>query len=77
MIYIVRQKEQCKSTAHKMIMKLLKLIPGADPIKLFFLRFPIFAVKLGHFIVDTFLSYLPNTQAYQQKTEKFFASEEK
>ena len=51
--------------------------PGADPIKLFFLRFPIFAVKLGHFIVDTFLSYVPNAQAYQQKTEKFFASEEK
>ena len=51
--------------------------PGADPIKLYFLRFPIFAVKLGHFIVDTFLSYVPNTQAYQRKTEKFFASEEK
>ena len=29
-------------------------ITGADPIKLLFLRFPIFAVKLGHFIVDTF-----------------------
>ena len=27
---------------------------GADPIKLFFLRFPIFAVKLVHFIIDTF-----------------------
>ena len=38
--------------------------------------FPIFAVKLGHIIISTFFSYVTNTQAYQQKTEKFFVSEE-
>ena len=53
------------------------IITRADPIKLFFLCFPIFAVKLGHCIVDTFLSYVPNAQGYQRKTENFFASEEK
>ena len=37
--------------------------PGLDPTKLFFLRFPIFAVKLGHFLVNTFFSYVTNTQA--------------
>jgi hypothetical protein len=32
------------------------------------LIFPIFAIKLGHFKVQTIFSYATNTQAYQQKT---------
>ena len=69
--------EKLKNSSLAKKKSLVGSTPGADPIKLFFLRFPIFAVKLGHFIEDTFLSYVPNTQAYQQKPEKFFASEEK
>ena len=42
-----------------------------------FLRFPIFAAKLCHYIVNNFFSYVTNTQAYQQKMEKFCISEEK
>jgi len=45
--------------------------------KLFFLRFLILAVKLDHFTIFDFFLYLINIQAYQQKTEKFFVSEEK
>jgi len=43
----------------------------------FFLRFFFFGVKLGHFIINNFFLYVTKTQAYQQKTEKFFVSEEK
>jgi len=50
---------------------------GEDPIKLFFLRFLFFGVKLGHFKVNEFFLYVSNMQAYQPKTEKFFVSEEK
>jgi len=46
---------------------------GVDPTKLFFLRLFFFGVKLGHFTI----MYVTKTQAYQQKTEKFFVSEEK
>jgi len=44
----------------------------ADPIKLFFLRFFFFCVKLGHFKKYKFWLYVTNMQAYQQKTEKNF-----
>jgi hypothetical protein len=54
----------------------LKLQTGDDPIKLFFLRFFFFGVKLGHFTINNFFLYITKTQAYQQKTEKFFVSEE-
>jgi hypothetical protein len=54
---------------------LLKLTPVADAINLFFSVF-FFGVKLGHFAINYCL-YVANTQAYQQKTEKFFVSEEK
>ncbi len=51
--------------------------PGVDPTKLFFLRFFFFGIKLGHFSIKIFFLYVTKTQAYQQKTEKFFSSEEK
>ncbi len=53
----------------------MKLTPGADPIELFF-RFFSLANKLGHFTNNLFMPYVTNMQAYQQKTEKFFVSEE-
>jgi len=53
------------------------LAPGVDPTKLFFLRFFSFSVNLGHFTINKFFLYVTKTQAYQQKTEKFFVSEEK
>ncbi len=43
----------------------------------FFSVFFFFCVKLGHFTINNFLQYLKKTQAYHQKTEKFFVSEEK
>jgi len=36
-----------------------------------------FGVKLGHFTINNFFLYVTKTQAYQQKTKKFFVSEEK
>jgi len=48
-----------------------------DPTKLFFLCFFFFGVKLGHFAINNFFLYVTKMQAYQQKTEKFFVSEEK
>jgi len=36
-----------------------------------------FNVKLGHFAICEFFLYVANMQACQQKTEKFFVSEEK
>jgi len=50
---------------------------GVDPTKLFFLCFFSFGVKLGHFTINKYFLYVTKTQAYQQKTEKFFVSEEK
>jgi len=50
---------------------------GVDPTKLFFLRFFLFGIKLGHFSINNFFLYVTKMQAYQQKTEKFFGSEEK
>jgi len=44
-----------------------------DPIIYFF----IFSVKICHFSLFEFYLYVTNTQAYQQKTEKFFVSDEK
>jgi len=49
----------------------------ADSLKLCFLHFLIFDVKLGHFTIFDFFLYLTNMQAYQQKTEKFFVGKEK
>ncbi len=49
----------------------------ADPIKVFFLRYLIFSVRLGHFTICEFFLYVTNMQAYQQKMEKFSVSEEK
>jgi len=43
----------------------------------FFSAFFFFGVKLGHFTIHTFFLYVTKIQAYQQKTEKFFVSEEK
>jgi len=57
-------------------MYFIGLNPGADPIKLFFLHFFFFGVKLGHFTTNLFLLYVTNMQAYQRKTEKFFIIEE-
>jgi len=56
---------------------LVKLTPWVEPTKLFFLRFFFFGDKLGHFTINNFFLYVKKTQAYQQKTEKFFVSEEK
>jgi hypothetical protein len=42
---------------------------------IFFLRF--FGVKLGYFIINEVFPYATNMKVYQQKTEKFFVSEEK
>jgi len=50
--------------------------PRVDPTKIFFLRFFFFGVKLGHFTINNFFLYVTKMQAYQQKTEKFFVSEE-
>ncbi len=50
---------------------------GLDPTKLFFLHFFFFGVKLGHFTINNCFLYVTKMQAYQQKTEKFFVSEEK
>jgi len=36
-----------------------------------------FGVKLGHFTINNFFLYVTKMQAYQQKMEKFFVSEEK
>jgi hypothetical protein len=47
----------------------LKLTTGAYPIKLIFLCFLFFGVKLGHFIINFFL-YETNAKAFHQKTEK-------
>jgi len=47
----------------------------ADPIKLFFFVF-FFGIRLGHLTKNNVFLYVTNTQAYQQKTEKFFISEE-
>jgi hypothetical protein len=44
---------------------LLKVNPGIDPIKLFFLFFLIFVVKLGHFTINDFFKYVTNTQDYR------------
>jgi len=44
---------------------------------IFFLCFFFFGVKLGHFAIKIFFLYVTKMQAYQQKTEKFFVSEEK
>jgi hypothetical protein len=45
--------------------------------KTFFLHFYfIFDVKLGHFTINCFFLNVTNTQAYQQKSEKIFVSEE-
>jgi len=38
-----------------------------DPINIFFLRFPIFDVKLGHFIISDFLNML---QTHKLNNEK-------
>jgi hypothetical protein len=54
---------------------LIGLAPGADTIKLFFLRFLFFDVKLGYFTINYFS--LCNKHANNQKMEKFFVSEEK
>jgi len=43
----------------------------------FFSVFFFFGIKLGHFTIYKFFLYATKTQAYQQKTEKFFVSEEK
>ncbi len=43
----------------------------------FFIRFFFFGFKLGHFTINYFFPDVINMQAYQQKTEKFFVSEEK
>ncbi len=48
-----------------------------DPTKLFFSLFFFFGVKLGHFAINIFFLYVTKMQAYQQKMEKFFVSEEK
>jgi hypothetical protein len=45
--------------------------------KTIFSFFLIFAVKVGLFTILYFFLHLANMQAYQQKTEKFFVSEEK
>ena len=50
---------------------------GADATKLIFLLFLFLSVKIGHFILNEFFLYVTNTQAYEQKTEKIFVSEEK
>ncbi len=39
---------------------------------IFFLLFPLIAVKLGHFTINEIFLYVTNTQAYQRRTEKFF-----
>jgi len=64
----------CTNAVHK---TLAKLSPGVDPTKFFFLCFFFFGVKLGHFAINNFFLYVTKMQAYQQKTEKFFVSEEK
>jgi len=51
-------------------------LTGVDPTKLYFLHF-FFGVKLGHFIINKFFLCVTKMQVYQQKTEKFFVSEEK
>jgi len=43
----------------------------------FFSLFFFFSIKLGHFAINNFFLYVTKMQAYQQKTEKFFVSEEK
>jgi len=43
----------------------------------FFSRFFSSSLKLSHFSINNFFLYVIKTQAYQQKTEKFFVSEEK
>jgi len=40
-------------------------------------NFFFFSVKLGHFTINIFFLYVTKTEAYQQKTEKIFVSEEK
>jgi len=57
--------------------KVRKVRPGVDPTELFFLRFFFFGVKLGHFTINNFFLCATKMQAYQQKTEKFFVSDEK
>jgi len=51
--------------------------PGVDPTKKFFLCFFFFGIKLGHFAINNFFSVCNKNASLQQKTEKFFVSEEK
>jgi hypothetical protein len=62
-------KTKAKSFALKILVSLTS--PSvANPIKLVFLRFMMFTVKLGHFTICDFFLYVANMQAYQQKPEK-------
>jgi hypothetical protein len=49
----------------------------ADPIKLFFLRFPIFADKLGHFIFNELSLYVSKHSSLTTKNRKFLLCKEK
>jgi len=51
--------------------------PVANPIKLFYLPFFIFADQICLFTINDFFIYVTNTQTYQQKTEIFFVTTEK
>jgi len=55
----------------------LKSRPKSILQNFFFFIFFFFGVKLGHFTIHIFFLYVTKMQAYQQKTEKFFVSEEK
>ncbi len=55
---------------------LMKLTPGVDPTKLFFLRFFFFGVKLGYFTINIF-SVCNKHASLPAKMEKFFVIEEK
>jgi len=43
----------------------------------YFSQFFFSSLRLGHFSINNFFLHLTKTQAYQQKTEKFFVREEK
>jgi hypothetical protein len=53
------------------------MVPESILPNFFFSVFFFFGVKLGHFNINNFILYVTKMQAYQQKTEKFFISEEK
>ncbi len=77
-LYVCREKPIKTFLYEKAALKMLvKLTPGVNPTKLFFLRFFFFGIKLGHFSINIFFLCVTKMQAYQQKTEKFSVSEEK